>query len=103
MSGFMALMLAVAAGAGLGVLYFGGLWLTVRQLAVSGRPGLLFAASFVGRTVVAVVGFYLVMDSSWERALACLVGFIIARQLLVSRLRPDPEPAVRPGREGVQP
>ena len=96
MSGFMALGLAVAAGLGLGLLYFGGLWLTVRRLPGSGRPALLFAGSFAGRTAVTIAGFYLVMDGHWERMLACLAGFLIARQFLISRLRP-------PLGEGAQP
>lgn len=99
MSGFMALVLAVAAGAGLGLLYFGGLWLTVRRLPDFGRPALLFGASFAVRTALTLLGFYLVMDGSWERMLACLVGFIIARKVLTSRLQPACDPAVRQERE----
>jgi F1F0 ATPase subunit 2 len=103
MNGFMALVLSMAAGAGLGFFYFGGLWLTVRRLAGSGKPVLLFGASFVLRTILTVLGFYLVMDGSLERMLACLLGFIVARQLLISRLRPEPEPAAPRGREGARP
>lgn len=103
MSGFIALVLALAAGAALGLVYFGGLWLTVRQLAGSGRPALLFGASLLVRTLLTVLGFYLVMDASLARVLACLLGFIIARQLLVSRLRPGREPVARRGREGARP
>ncbi len=95
--------LSVAAGVGLGLLYFGGLWLTVRRLAGSRRPAMLFGASFVVRLALTVVGFYFVMDGSWERALACLGGFLIARQILTSRLRPDRVPAVTGGKEGVPP
>lgn len=101
MSGFMALVLAVAAGGGLGLFYFGGLWLTVRRLPDTGRPALLFGASFVGRMALTLLGFYLVMDGSWERMLACLVGFIIARQFLTSRLRPERLPAVGREKEGL--
>lgn len=101
MSVLMALSLAAAAGVGLGLLYFGGLWLTVRRLPDSRRPALLFGASFAGRTALTVLGFYLVMDGSWERMLACLGGFIIVRQVLVSRLQPEREPAVPYGKEGV--
>lgn len=103
MSGFMPLLLAFVTGAGLGLFYFGGLWLTVQRLADSHRPVLLFAASFAVRTALTVLGFYFVMDGRWERALACLLGFIIVRQLLVSRLRPTSEPTVRQKREGVHP
>lgn len=103
MSGYIALVLAVAAGAGLGLFYFGGLWLTVRRFASSRRPVLLFGASFLVRTALTVLGFYFVMDASLARVLACLLGFIIARQVLVSRLRTEREPVALREREGARP
>lgn len=102
MSGFPTLILALAAGLALGLFYFGGLWLTVRRLPGARRPTLLFVASFVGRTALTLLGFYLIMDGSWDRMLACLLGVIIARQVLVFRLRPD-RGAATGEREGVQP
>ncbi len=98
----MGLVLAMAAGAGLGLFYFGGLWLTVRRLADTGWPTLLFGASFLVRTTLTVLGFYFVMDGSLGRVLACLLGFIVVRQLLVSRLRPGSEPTSAPGQEGAR-
>ncbi len=97
------IVLSVAAGVGLGLLYFGGLWLTVRRLAGSRRPALLFGSSFVVRLSLTVIGFYFVMDGSWERALACLGGFLIARQILTFWLRPDPAPVVAGGKKGIAP
>ena len=101
MSAARPLLLALAAGLGLGLLYFGGLWLTVKQLGRTRSPTLLFAASFVARTALVVAGMYLVMDGSWQRMLACLVGFIIVRHIMVARLRPDLLPRAR--REGAEP
>jgi F1F0 ATPase subunit 2 len=103
MSSLLPLLLAFAAGLGLGLFYFGGLWLTVRQLPTSRYPVPLLLASFAGRTAVAVVGFYFVMGGRWERALACLVGFLVARFVLTSRLRPGPAPAAARGKEGAKP
>jgi F1F0 ATPase subunit 2 len=100
---FVVLPLAALAGAGLGLLYFGGLWLTVRRLADTRSPVLLFGASFLARTLLAVAGFYVVMDGSLARALACLLGFIVARQLLVSRLGPGRLAAPAREREGARP
>ncbi|MFA7441019.1 MAG: ATP synthase subunit I [Sphingomonadaceae bacterium] len=103
MSGVVTLLLALVAGVGLGLLYFGGLWLTVRRLATSRRPALLFGTSLVVRLALTVLGFYFVMDGSWPRALACLGGFLIARQILTYRLRPEGAPAVAENKGGVQP
>ena len=98
MNPLVALTLALGAGMGLGLFYFGGLWLTVRRLPTRGYSVPLFLVSFVVRTAVVVVGFYFVMGDRWERALVCLVGFILVRQLLVSRLRSEPS-ANAPSRE----
>ncbi len=83
------LALAWAAGIGLGLFYFGGLWLTVRQLPTCRWPVPMVMASFVLRTAVVVLGFYAVMGGHWERVLACLVGFAMVRLFMVSRLRAE--------------
>lgn len=79
----LTLLAALFAGAGLGLLFFGGLWWTVRRLPGSDRPGLLLGGSFLLRTALVVGGFWLVMGASWQRAAACLLGFLLARTLLV--------------------
>ena len=73
------------AGIGLGLLYFGGLWLTVRALSTVRRPGLLTLGSFAGRMAVTLVSFYLIMGGHWERLLAALLGFLLTRGMLVRR------------------
>jgi F1F0 ATPase subunit 2 len=84
----LALALPLVAGIALGLFFFGGLWWTVQRLMVSAYPGPLALGSLVIRTVISVAGFYWVMDGSWERLLACTAGFLIARVLMVRRLRP---------------
>lgn len=80
-------LLAILVGVGLGGMYFGGLWLTVRRLPDAHWPVLLLLGSIVGRTTLTLVGFYLVMGGRWERILACLAGFILVRVVLVRWLR----------------
>jgi F1F0 ATPase subunit 2 len=82
----------------LGLFYFGGLWLTVRHLPSSRSPALLTLGSFLGRTAVTLTGFYLVMGGRWERLLACFVGFLLMRTILVARWRPE-EPQEPPPEE----
>ncbi|HSF29119.1 MAG TPA: ATP synthase subunit I [Candidatus Tectomicrobia bacterium] len=79
------IVVAFVAGLGLGLFYFGGLWLTVRELPTMRWPGLWLMASFVGRTVLSLVGFYLAMGGRWERLVACFLGFLLARTLVVRR------------------
>ena len=87
---------SLATGVMLGLLYFGGLWLTMRSLPAVRYPALVALGSFFTRTALLLAAFYLVMDGHWERLGACLTGFVVARNLVVRRLRgvsrqgPDP-------------
>jgi F1F0 ATPase subunit 2 len=80
------LILAFCAGAGLGGFFFGSLWFTVRQLPTTGWPVRLMVGSYFGRMAIALLGFYLIMQGDWQRAIAGLVGFIAARFMLMRRL-----------------
>jgi F1F0 ATPase subunit 2 len=77
------LALAFAAGSLLGVMFFGGLWWTIEKGMSSKQPGLWFLGSLLLRTVIALSGFYLIADGQWERLVTCLVGFIVARVIVV--------------------
>ena len=100
------LKLAVAgiAGGGLGAIFFGGLWWTVRHGVSSQRPALWFFVSLLLRTGIALAGFYFVSGRDWERLIACLVGFVVAR-LMVTWFTRLPEAnqirenRIRPARE----
>ena len=81
------LAIAASAGLALGLFYFGGLWFTVRRVADSTRPGILMFCSFVGRLLLTLCGFYLVMDERWERLMACLCGFLVTRIMLTRIVR----------------
>jgi F1F0 ATPase subunit 2 len=82
------LLAAMVAGVGLGLFYFGGLWWTTQRLPVSHSPGLLVLVSFAGRTAITLCAFYFVMGGQWQRLVACLAGFILARVVLTRRLGP---------------
>jgi F1F0 ATPase subunit 2 len=80
---------SLAIGAVLGAFYFGGLWLTVREVHAAGRPALLLIGSFLLRAGVVLVAFYFVANGRWERFAALIAGFLLARTLLVRKLRLD--------------
>jgi F1F0 ATPase subunit 2 len=77
--------LALLGGMALGAFYFGGLWYTIQQIPTTTRPGILLIASMIVRVVVVLGAFILIMDGSWQRLLACMVGFFLMRQLLIKR------------------
>ena len=82
MPGPIGFLLLVLAGFGLGMLFYGGLWMTVRAISKSRHPIVLTVASFWVRTGGVIAGLLFAMDGLWQRALACLVGFIFARIML---------------------
>ena len=84
-------VLAFGGGVGLSVLYFGGLWLTVRRVVAAEWPRSFLLGSFVVRTGLVLLGFYLVilwMGERWELLAACLLGFVVGRTILVRRWGP---------------
>jgi F1F0 ATPase subunit 2 len=85
MSETLVLVLALMAGVSLGAIFFGGLWWTVRKSFSSKQPGLWFLGSSLLRTVLVLAGFYFVAFGHWQRLLASLLGFAMAR-LMVTRL-----------------
>jgi len=94
----LSLALALATGASLGAIFFGGLWWTIRMGFRSKRPGLWFFVSLLLRTSLTLAGFYVVARGHWENPLACLVGFVMAR-LIVMRLTHVTETSSYPIRE----
>jgi F1F0 ATPase subunit 2 len=79
MNSILVLAPALLSGALLGVFFFGGLWWTVRHGLLSPVAALWFAASSLIRTAVALGGFYAVSHAEWRRLLVCLLGFFLAR------------------------
>ncbi|WP_340121205.1 ATP synthase subunit I [Methylobacter svalbardensis] len=77
-------------GALLGLMYFGGLWLTLRRLTEIKRQTIWVLGSLVIRNVLAVIGFFPVVKQGWQYALICLAGFILVRFILVRCISPEP-------------
>lgn len=84
---------AALVGMVLGAMFFGGLWWTVRRGLSSGRAAAWFVGSLLVRTIVVVAGFYVVSAGHWDRLLACLLGFVVARVLVTRLVGPPLESA----------
>jgi F1F0 ATPase subunit 2 len=79
MADVLALLEALIAGIGLGALFFGGLFWSLRKGLSARIPALWMFASLVLRTSIVLAGFYVVGHGDWHRLLGCLVGFTVAR------------------------
>jgi F1F0 ATPase subunit 2 len=86
MSDLPALSLAFLAGALLGAFFFGGLWWTVQKGMTSEGPALWFLGSLLLRTGVILAGFCFVSQGHWSRLAVCLLGFVVARVIVMKRL-----------------
>ena len=83
MNEILLLILVLIAGVLLGIIFFGGLWWTTKQVMLSGKSAMWLVGSFLLRTSIVLIGFYLLSNNHWERLLACLSGFIVARFVVI--------------------
>jgi F1F0 ATPase subunit 2 len=76
-------IVATVVGFGLGLLFFGGLWWTVRRLATARHPALWVLGSFMLRVAAVLAVAMWLADGRWQRLVAVLVGFLAARVVVV--------------------
>ncbi len=72
-------VLDFTAGMLLSLLFYGGLWMTVRALTYARHPAALVLGSVTLRTLTVLFGLVLVAQGRWQNALACFAGFILGR------------------------
>lgn len=72
-------VMAVLAGALIGLFFYVGLWWTVRRAGTFRLPAVSLLASLLLRMAVTLGGFYLVSAGNLPRLLLCLGGFLLAR------------------------
>lgn len=72
----------------LGAVFFGGLWWTVQRAMSSERVALWIFGSLFLRTGIVLAGFYLACGDDWQRWLAAVLGFGLARVVVTRMTRP---------------
>lgn len=77
------IIFAFVAGAALGILFFGGLWYTVKKIVDTKMPVVWVLGSFIFRVAVVLVGFYFISSGNWQRLVVCVIGFIAARFIVI--------------------
>ncbi|CAN5127477.1 ATP synthase subunit I [soil metagenome] len=83
MNEILLIILAFVAGIALGIIFFGGLWLTVKKSVMAKVPWLWVLGSFIIRVGITMTGFYFISSGSWQRLVSCLIGFIAARFVVI--------------------
>lgn len=85
--------MAFVIGSGLGLFYFGGLWLTLQQLPLTKHPYRLIFCSFLFRLGISIFGLYLIVAGNRELynvtslLFGCL-GFLIVRTIMILLIQP---------------
>jgi len=88
----LGLLASFAAGMLLGLVVFGGLWLTVRGLERARHPALRMLGSLLLRLGLVLGLFYIVIGyGGWQHALAAVLGFTVLRVFVVRSVRPRAE------------
>lgn len=75
--------IALLWGAGLGLLYFGGLWLTLKMVLARRRSKQWLAASFALRLAVILCGFWVVLRTDLTTFCFTVAGFFVVRSVLL--------------------
>ena len=84
------IILTIIAGFLLGVFFFGGLWWTTKKGLLSKSPTLWFLLSLFIRVGITLTAFYFISRDHWEKMVFCLLGFIVAR-FIIMRFTQVPE------------
>ena len=79
MSEVFSLLYAVFVGVGIGLIFFGGLWWTLKRDLLAWKPVWGFALSFGVRVGLALMGFYWLVERDWTHLLSSLLGFFLVR------------------------
>lgn len=74
---------AFVVGVALAVANYATLWFTVKRLVLVRRPMVLAFGSFLARTALVILGFYLVTRGEPVSLFACVLGFLLVRTLAV--------------------
>jgi F1F0 ATPase subunit 2 len=83
----LSLVLSLVAGILLGAIFFGGLWWTVRKVVSSKRSALWVFCSLLFRMGIVLAGFFFIAHGHWERLLISLLGFVVARPIVMGFTR----------------
>jgi F1F0 ATPase subunit 2 len=81
------ILLGTIFGSLLAILYFGGLWWTVRRLPIARHPSALYFGSLLLRLAIVLAGLFIVLVyCDWPPLAGCLIGFLGARLLVIQVL-----------------
>jgi F1F0 ATPase subunit 2 len=78
--------LAVIGGVLLGLLYFGGLWMTLQYITRTNRPKTLLGMSLIIRVCLVMVGFWIIVRKDPMLFMVTFAAFLMTRVILTRTL-----------------
>ena len=90
MMGWFAYLMDVCLGIVAGVAYFSHLWKMTRRLCQNHIPGWNWCLQAVLRSALLIGFFWFLSGSNWLAWLACMLGWLIGRHIMMSLLQ-NPE------------
>lgn len=83
MNDLIMILVALLAGLVSGMLFFGGLWITVQKAMTAKQPAVWFGLSFILRLAITLPVFYFIAKEGWQSLLMAVAAFIIARTVVI--------------------
>jgi len=80
------MLIAFIVGVLAGILFFGGLYLTVKKLTTMKYPALFMMLSLIVRLVILAGGLYLIVDGGMKNVLSAMAGIILVRFVMIAKL-----------------
>jgi F1F0 ATPase subunit 2 len=79
----------------LGIIFFGGLYLTILKLGNVKNPSILFAVSFMLRMAILLGGLFLLSQNGYQGVLFALLGIILAKFLMIFAVKHPREKIIK--------
>lgn len=80
-------MIAFIMGLILGVIYFGGLYLSIGMMTKVRYPGLIMGLSFALRMAILLIAFYFIAQNGVKDILLALAAVILVRIIMTFKLK----------------
>jgi F1F0 ATPase subunit 2 len=83
------LIVSFVIGGALGIVFFGGLWLTVHRIPTTQKPSALIIFSFIIRSMLVMLGFVVLFSWAGQYALVSFIGLFMVRYYMIKKYQPE--------------
>ena len=88
-------MIGFFVGIILGIVFFGGLYLTIGKLQEAKNPSVLFLLSFILRMVILLGGIYFLSRGGYKEVLFALLGILLVKFVMIFAVKRSKEKSTK--------